>query len=230
MTAACCRSDSPPPERDPYAHARDAMVAHQVEARGVRSPAVLNAMRAVPRHLFIPEEWRSHAHEDGPVPIGYEQTISQPFMVAAMTELLQVGPTSVVLEVGTGSGYQAAVLAGIVARVYTIEIVEPLARAAGTRLRELGYTNVEVRAGDGYEGWPEHAPFDGIIVTAGADHVPQPLLDQLKPGCRMVIPVGETLDAQSLKVITKLHDGRADAEDVMAVRFVPLTGSHSKWR
>ena len=230
MTAACCRSESPPPERDPYADARAAMVAHQIEARGVKSAAVLTAMRTVPRHLFIPEEWRSYAHEDGPVPIGQEQTISQPFMVAAMTEMLRVGPDSVVLEVGTGSGYQAAVLAEIVARVYTIEIVEPLARAAGARLRELGYTNIEVRAGDGYEGWPEHAPFDGIIVTAGADHVPQPLLDQLKPGCRMVIPVGESLDAQSLKVITKLHDGRVDAEDVMAVRFVPLTGAHSKWK
>lgn len=230
MSAACCRSEPPQQDRDPWADARAAMVAHQVEARGVRDAAVLAAMRRVPRHLFIPEPWRRDAHEDGPMPIGHGQTISQPFMVAAMTELLGVGRDGVVLEVGTGSGYQAAVLAEVVREVYTIEIVEPLAREAGTRLRELGYTNIHVRAGDGYVGWPEHAPFDGVMVTAGADHVPQPLIDQLKPGCRLVIPVGPTLDAQSLQVLTKLADGRVTTQDVMDVRFVPLTGEHSRWK
>ncbi len=230
MTQGCYQSPPPPGGADEFADARVAMVAHQIEARGIRDPAVLAALRSVPRHLFVPPEWRAYAHEDGPLPIGHEQTISQPYIVAAMTELLDVRPGDVVLEVGTGSGYQAAVLAGIVRDVYTIEIVEPLARSAEQRLRELGYTNVQVRAGDGYLGWPEAAPFDGIIVTAGADHVPQPLLDQLKPGKRMVIPVGESLHNQSLKVITKLQDGRVDEQDVMAVRFVPLTGAHSKWK
>lgn len=230
MTQACFQSPPPPGGADEFSDARVAMVAHQIEARGIRDPAVLAALRAVPRHLFVPPEWRAYAHEDGPLPIGHDQTISQPYIVAAMTELLGVQPGDVVLEVGTGSGYQAAVLAGIVGRVYTIEIVEPLARSAEQRLRELGYTNVQVRAGDGYLGWPEAAPFDGIIVTAGAEHVPQPLLDQLKPGKRMVIPVGASLHNQSLKVITKLQDGRVDEQDVMAVRFVPLTGAHSKWK
>jgi protein-L-isoaspartate(D-aspartate) O-methyltransferase len=229
MTQGCFRSSEARPG-DECADARVAMVAHQIEARGIGDAAVLEAMRRVPRHLFVPPAWRSHAHEDGPLPIGHEQTISQPYIVAAMTELLGVGPGDVVLEVGTGSGYQAAVLAEIVRDVYTIEIVEPLAREADARLRELGYTNIHARAGDGYVGWPEAAPFDGILVTAGADHVPQPLVDQLKPGKRMVIPVGASLNNQSLKVLTKLHDGRVDEQDVMAVRFVPLTGEHSKWK
>lgn len=229
MTQGCFRS-SDARAGDEFADARAAMVAHQIEARGIRDGAVLRAMRAVPRHRFVPAEWRTYAHEDGPLPIGHEQTISQPYIVAAMTELLGVRAGDIVLEVGTGSGYQAAVLAEIVREVYTVEIVEPLAREADARLRDLGYTNIHVRAGDGYVGWPEAAPFDGIMVTAGADHVPQPLVDQLKPGKRMVIPVGESLNAQSLKVLTKLPDGRVDEQNVMAVRFVPLTGEHSKWK
>lgn len=232
MAGGCLKSSEPGGAAgdDPFAATRIAMVAHQIEARGIRDAAVLKAMRDVPREAFVPDELRVYAYEDGPLPIGLGQTISQPYIVAAMTELLRVGPGDVVFEVGTGSGYQAAVLAEIVERVYTIEIVEPLARSAQARLRDLGYTNVQVRAGDGYVGWPEAAPFDGIIVTAGADHVPQPLVDQLKPGARMVIPVGETLDLQYLKVLTKQPDGSVVTDDVMPVRFVPLTGEHSKWK
>ncbi len=230
MVQGCFRSPPAPQDPDDYADARAAMVAQQIEARGVRNRDVLRALRAVPRHLFVPPEWRAYAHEDGPLPIGHDQTISQPYIVAAMTELLGVGAGDVVLEVGTGSGYQAAVLAEMVGRVYTIEIVEPLARSAASRLQELGYTNVEVRAGDGYLGWPEAAPFDGIIVTAGADHVPQPLVDQLKPGKRMVIPVGDSLHNQILKVLTRLPDGGLEEQDIMAVRFVPLTGEHTRWK
>lgn len=164
MTLGC---HAAPSGSDAEADARAAMVAHQIEARGVKDASVLRAMRTVPRHRFVPADVRAYAHEDGPLPIGHGQTISQPYIVAVMTELLGVGPDSVVLEVGTGSGYQAAVLGEIVRAVYTIEIVEPLAREAEVRLRELGYTNILVRAGDGYAGWPEAAPFDGIIVTAG---------------------------------------------------------------
>jgi len=184
---------------------------------------VLAAMARVPRHLLVPEEVRARAYENVPLPIGYEQTISQPYIVALMTDLLDVEPGHKVLEVGTGSGYQAAVLSGLVAEVYTIEIVEPLAERAKRQLAELGYRNVTVRAGDGYAGWPEHAPFDRIIVTAGADHVPQPLVNQLRPGGRIVIPVGKSRNQLDLTVIAKDRNGRLRTRRILPVAFVPLT-------
>lgn len=186
-------------------------------------PRVLEAMRTVPRHLFVPPAVRREAYADHPLPIGEEQTISQPSLVALMTQLLRPEPDDVMLEVGTGSGYQAAILSRLVRQVHSIEIVEPLARSAKQRLAELGHANVEVRHGDGYLGWPEHAPFDGIIVTAGADHVPQPLVEQLKAGGRMVIPVGSMLGGQELLLITKDEDGSVRERRIVLVRFVPLT-------
>ncbi|MFH0907678.1 MAG: protein-L-isoaspartate(D-aspartate) O-methyltransferase [bacterium] len=202
---------------------RKIMVRDTIASRGVRDPAVLAAMRRVPRHEFVPERFRSAAYADEPLPIGMDQTISQPYIVAAMTELIQVGPQDTVLEIGTGSGYQAAVLAEVVKRVYSIEILPELGRTAAELLARLGYTNVDVRIGDGYVGWPEHAPFDGIIVTAGADHVPVPLVEQLKAGGRMVIPVGPTLSVQDLLLIEKMSDGSIRTNNIMPVRFVPLT-------
>ncbi len=192
---------------------------------GVRriDPGVLQAMRKVPRHRLVPEDVRAEAYGNRPLPIGYEQTISQPYIVALMTHLLDVKPDQVVLEVGTGSGYQAAVLAELVRQVYTIEIVEPLAARAKQQLAELGYGNVAVRAGDGYQGWPQHAPFDRIIVTAGASHVPEPLIAQLRPGGRMVIPVGRTPNTLDLTVVEKDRNGRLKKRTVLPVAFVPLT-------
>lgn len=187
------------------------------------NPRIIRAIGTVPRQLFVPRTQRSYAYEDEPLPIGEDQTISQPSLVALMTHLLQPRANDVMLEVGTGSGYQAAILSGLVRRVYTIEIVEPLARQAARRLADLGFANVTVRHGDGYAGWPEHAPFDGIIVTAGAPHVPKPLLDQLRPGGRMVIPVGPAHSIQQLKLISKDSRGKAREEAIVPVRFVPLT-------
>ena len=215
---------SPAPNDDPWAMSRALMLDHDLRGRGIADTNVLAAMAAVPRHLFVPPDIRREAYADYPLPIGEGQTISQPYIVAAMTELLQAKRDDCVLEIGTGSGYQAAVLAGLVAQVYTIEIVEPLGRRAGAALASLGYSNVQVRIGDGYAGWPEHAPFDGIIVTCGATEVPPPLIDQLKPGGKMVIPVGPTLDVQELLVIEKDAAGRVHKHSVMPVRFVPLTG------
>ena len=187
---------------------------------------ILEVMGAVPRHEFVPEGLRDVSYEDRPVPIGYGQTISQPFIVALMTDVLNVGRTSVVLEIGTGSGYQAATAAALVRQVYTIEIIPDLARSAENRLRQLGYTNVTVRTGDGYFGWPSAAPFDGIIVTAAAGHIPPPLLDQLKPGGRMVIPVGPPLGQQHLTVLERAADGRVKTRQLFPVRFVPFTRQH----
>ena len=187
---------------------------------------VMEAMARVPRHEFVPPELRDAAYENRPLPIGYGQTISQPYIVALMTDLASVGPGSRVLEVGTGSGYQAAVLAEIVARVYTIEIIPELGRAARERLKRLGYRNVEVRVGDGYYGWPEAAPFDAILVTAAASHVPPPLVRQLRPGGRMVIPVGSPFLTQHLTVVEKDEAGRVTTRQILPVRFVPLTGGH----
>lgn len=201
---------------------REKMVKEQITARGVTDERVLGALRKVPRHEFVPQKWRGEAYDDGPLPIGHDQTISQPYVVALMTEQLRPQPNHRVLEIGTGSGYQAAVLAGLVANVYTIEIVEPLAKSAEATLQRLGYKNVHVKSGDGYKGWPEHAPFDSIIVTCAPDHVPQPLVDQLKEGGRMVIPVGPRL-AQELYVVQK-QNGQMRQAALIDVRFVPMTG------
>ena len=185
---------------------------------------VMAAIGKVPRHQFVPPGQETRAYINHALPIGHGQTISQPLIVALMTDLLGVGAGDVVLEIGTGSGYQAAVLAEIVKRVHTIEIVEPLARQAESRLRGLGYRNIDVLAGDGYRGWPEHAPFDAIIVTAAGPIIPPALLDQLRPGGRLVMPVGETHRTQWLTVVDKDADGKLDKRSVLAVAFVPLTG------
>jgi protein-L-isoaspartate(D-aspartate) O-methyltransferase len=185
---------------------------------------VMAAMGEVPRHAFVPEDLRPRAYDNGPLPIGHGQTISQPFIVALMTDLLRPRAGDAILEVGAGSGYQAAVLAELAKRVYTVEIVPSLAKEAAERLERLGYGNVEVRCGDGYGGWPEHAPFDGILVAAAAPHVPQPLVDQLKPGGRLVIPVGLPYSAQELLLIEKSPDGGLVRRTVLPVAFVPLTG------
>jgi protein-L-isoaspartate(D-aspartate) O-methyltransferase len=206
---------------DPTAAARERMVRDQIEARGVKDPRVLAAMRAVPRHELVPEQLRDHAYEDRPLPIGHGQTISQPYVVAFMTEELDLDPDDRVLEVGTGSGYQAAVLGRLAREVYSIEIVEPLAERAKADLARLGYSNVHVRAGDGYRGWPEHAPYDAIVVTAAPDHVPQPLIDQLAVGGRLVLPVGRGI--QELVRITRDEQGLHE-EHLIGVRFVPMTG------
>ncbi len=205
-----------------FDEARRLMVDGQIRSRGVGAETVLAAMEAVPRHEFVPEEYRRYAYEDTPLPIGLEQTISQPYIVALMTELVSPEAGDRILEVGTGSGYQAAVIAEIVDSVYTIEIIPRLAQSAGRLLDRLEIANVEVRTGDGYMGWPEHAPFDGILVTAGATQIPQPLVDQLAPGARMIIPVGETQAYQVLKVVEKREDGTVEIHDVIPVRFVPL--------
>ncbi len=187
-------------------------------------PRVMEAMARVPRHEFVPEESRVYAYDNGPLPIGFGQTVSQPFIVALMTDLLEPGEEDVVLEVGTGSGYQTAVLAELVKKVYSIEIIAELAEKARERLQRLGYTNVEIKVGDGYFGWPEHAPFDGILVTAAAPEIPRPLIDQLKPGGRLVIPVGDPFGYQMLKVVRKDEKGDIQIRDVLGVAFVPLTG------
>jgi protein-L-isoaspartate(D-aspartate) O-methyltransferase len=209
-------------EDSDFAPARMSMVNEQIAARGIKDPAVLEAMRRVPRHRFVPIGEQRYAYHDTPLPIGHGQTISQPYIVALMTELVRPHPQARVLEVGTGSGYQAAVLAEIVERVFTIEIEADLARSAAALLDDLGYDNVTVRAGDGYNGWPEHAPFDIIVVTAAPDHVPQALMDQLKPGGRMVIPVGPVHAVQELRLLEKDEAGKWHEKDITPVRFVPL--------
>jgi len=189
-------------------------------------PRVLEALGSVARHKFVPAAERDAAYENRPLPIGYGQTISQPYIVAIMTDLLELQPDQRVLEVGTGSGYQAAILAALDTAVYTMEIIEPLGRQAARRLKSLSYDRVEVRVDDGYYGWPEHAPFDAIIVTAAASHVPPPLIKQLKPGGRMMIPVGSRFLTQQLLLITKNAEGTVTTRQILPVRFVPLTGSH----
>jgi protein-L-isoaspartate(D-aspartate) O-methyltransferase len=197
------------------------MLQQQLMTRDINDPRVLAAMAKVPREEFVPPEARIASYEDGPLPIGYGQTISQPYIVAFMTEQLRAKPTDRVLEVGTGSGYQAAILAELVSEVYSIEIVEPLAKGAETTLQRLGYKNVQVKVGDGYQGWPEEAPFDAIIVTCAPDKVPQPLVDQLKDGGRMVIPVGDRF-AQQLYLLEK-KNGQLKQSATLPVRFVPMT-------
>ncbi len=219
-------------DSDIFRRQREEMVRTQIaslrwtESEAVRDDRVLDAMRKTLRHRFVPAELVPHAYDDQPLPIGYGQTISQPYIVAKMTELLEPKKEHRVLEIGTGSGYQAAVLSPLVAQVYTIEIIDPLGTAARQRLASLGYKNVEVRVGDGYFGWPEKAPFDGIIVTAAADHIPPPLVQQLKPGGRMVIPVGNPFQPQMLVLVTKGTKGPRDLQvrSLMPVAFVPLTG------
>ena len=208
-----------PEER--LAEKREKMVKYQIEKRGVKDEKVLEAMRKVPRHRFVPEDLVHKAYDDHPLPIGHGQTISQPFIVAYMTEALKLKGGETVLETGTGSGYQAAVLAEIAGEVYSIEILESLAEKAREVLDALGYENVHTKVGDGYQGWPEHTPFDGIIVTAAPDHIPQPLVEQLKFGGRMIIPVGE--DYQELILITKTEKGIKKGR-LIPVRFVPMTG------
>jgi protein-L-isoaspartate(D-aspartate) O-methyltransferase len=204
-----------------WAQLRERMVREQLQGRGITDRRVLEVMRTVPRHLFVPEGQRSEAYGDYPLPIGYSQTISQPYIVAFMTQALDTAPEQTVLEIGTGSGYQAAVLARLVREVYTIEIVEPLATRSRTTLRELGFTNVQVRAGNGYLGWPEQAPFDRIIVTAAPEEVPQALIDQLKIGGRMAVPVG--VGDQELRILRRTANG-IETLDTLPVRFVPMTG------
>jgi len=206
--------------------AREVMVAEQIAARGIRDPKVLQALRSTPRHRFVPPDLASRAYDDTPLPIGHGQTISQPYIVAFMTEILRPQKDHRVLEIGTGSGYQAAVLAALVREVFTMEIVAALADSATVRLKELGYRNVQVARGDGYHGWPQQAPFDAIIVTAAAGHIPPPLVAQLREGGRMVIPVGGPFAVQSLVLITKDSRGGLSTENLMAVRFVPLTGGN----
>lgn len=202
--------------QDKYEKQRTNMVNRQIKSRGISDKNTLNAMKTVERHLFVPTGYSNNAYEDRPLPIGYGQTISQPYIVAYMTELLKVGIGDTVLEIGTGSGYQAAVLAEIVNRVYTIEIVKELGISAKRRLKTLEYDNVQVKVDDGYFGWKEHGPYDGIIVTAASENVPPPLIDQLKDGGKMIIPVGSPFGVQTLMMITK------NGEDIKTTRLIPV--------
>lgn len=230
IQASCtaCNGSGAPPLRvddshpsDRFAAARAEMVVRQIAARGVGDPRVLAAMAAVPRHEFIAADLRGLAYADRPLPIEHQQTISQPYIVALMTELARVGERARVLEVGTGSGYQAAVLAQMGADVYSIEIIEPLARSAAATLARLGYDRVHVRYGDGYRGWPEEAPFDAILVTAAPPRIPEPLREQLAVGGRLIVPVGTR--SQELLVVERTADGFTET-NVLPVRFVPMTG------
>jgi len=204
----------------------DVIATRSYIGKGSLQPEVLAAMGRVPRHAFVPDAVQPAAYENRPLPIGFGQTISQPYIVALMTDLLAPEPTDTILEVGTGSGYQAAILAELVGQVFTIEIIPELARQAEQRFARLGIANIRVRQGDGYFGWPDTGPFDGIIVTAAADHVPPPLVRQLKKGGRMVIPVGHRFSVQQLLLITKDREGNLKTQQILPVRFVPLTGDH----
>lgn len=210
------------PQTDSYKAMREQMVKNQIEARGITDPEILRSMRKVPRHLLVPEDQREYAYEDRPLPIGEGQTISQPYIVAYMTDLIDPKKYMKILEIGTGSGYQAAVLAEMVEEVYTIEIVENLGIRAKKDLDNLGYTNINFRIGDGYQGWMENSPFDAIIVTAAAEKVPQPLIDQLKEGGKMVIPVGPEGKVQELLLLEK-SKGQIKTTNLGPVRFVPFT-------
>jgi len=223
------------PDPDGYAEERAAMLAEIKDdlkltrdriGKKALSPCVLDALDSVPRHEFVPEPLRRYAYENRPLPIGQGQTISQPYIVGIMTELLELDHASIVLEVGTGSGYQAAVLAHCAKQVYTIEIIPELAEESRVKRKRLGYANVAVRTGDGYYGWPEHAPYDAIIVTAAAPAVPAPLIEQLKPGGRLIIPVGQPRTTQYLTLVEKDQKGKAKFRQLLPVAFVPLTGRH----
>ena len=212
------------PRFDEREDERQRMVLDQISVRGVADPAVLAAMEHVPRHRFVPEHYLRDAYRDSPLPIGYGQTISQPYIVAYMTELLAVKPGDRVLEIGTGSGYQAAVLSELTPHVFTIEILDTLGAEAAERLASLGYGTIEAKVDDGYYGWQENGPFDAIIVTCAAGHIPPPLIEQLRPGGRMVIPVGPVYDVQYLIRATKDDEGAIRSERLLPVRFVPMTG------
>jgi protein-L-isoaspartate(D-aspartate) O-methyltransferase len=208
--------------QDDYAELRKEMVEKQIRNRGINDPAVLNAMRVVPRHMFVPDHQVPFAYDDRPLSIGNNQTISQPYIVGFMTESINPREDDKVLEIGTGSGYQAAILAEIVDEVYTIEIIPELAENARKTFEKLGYDNIHTRAGDGYAGWPSEAPFDAIIVTAAPEEVPPPLIEQLREGGRMIIPIGPIYRVQSLQLLTK-KDGKLKVKDLLPVRFVPFT-------
>jgi len=208
--------------QDAYKGLRENMVKNQIEARNVYNSATLRAMRTVPRHEFVPSDMRAYAYEDRPLAIGNGQTISQPYIVAFMTSVIKPRPEYKVLEIGTGSGYQAAVLAEIVSEVYTIEIIPALAEEAEKKFKALNYQNIHTRVGDGYHGWPEEAPFDAIVVTAAPDKIPAPLIEQLKEGGKLVIPVGPKYSVQSLQLVTR-KNGKTTTTNLFPVRFVPFT-------
>jgi len=209
-------------QQDKFDRLRIIMVRTQIQDRGISDKATLNALRKVKRHLFVPATYQKRAYADNPLPIGYGQTISQPYIVAYMTEIVEPKSDFKVLEIGTGSGYQAAILAEIVEKVYTIEIVDELGISARKRLKNLGYDNVAVKIGDGYYGWKEHAPFDAIIVTAAAEYIPPPLIEQLKVGGKMIIPVGSPFQVQMLKLVEKKEE-KVKTKNLLPVRFVPFT-------
>tara|TARA_Y100000034_G_scaffold35527_3_gene43570 strand:- start:6374 stop:7060 length:687 start_codon:yes stop_codon:yes gene_type:complete len=225
---ACVNVEGQPIENNTlfYQLLRQAMIEDQIIDRGVSDEKVIKAMADIPRHLFVKESLRDLAYADGPLPIGYNQTISQPYIVAYMTEILQPDTHHTVLEVGTGSGYQAAILSKLVHHVYSIEIITELGKEAADRLERLGYDNVTVRIGDGYKGWEKHAPFDRIIVTAAPEQIPEKLVEQLKPGGRMVLPVGETLLGQDMLVVKKDKTGQVTTQETIPVRFVPMIHEH----
>jgi len=208
--------------QDKFEKDRAKMVREQIQARGITDKNTLMAMKIVPRHLFVPDESKDHAYDDRPLPIGYGQTISQPYIVAYMTELLNVGAGDTVLEIGTGSGYQAAILSKIVNQVYTIEIIDELGLSAKERLKVLKYRNIEVKIADGYDGWKEHGPYDGIVVTAASEYIPPPLINQLKDNCSMIIPIGSPFSIQNLMLVTR-KGKKIITKSLMLVRFVPLT-------
>jgi protein-L-isoaspartate(D-aspartate) O-methyltransferase len=208
-------------QENDFSHLREKMVKEQIERRGITDQATLSSMRKVQRHLFVSDDMVDHAYEDRPLPIGYGQTISQPYIVAFMTEIIQPGPDHHVLEIGTGSGYQAAVLSGIVKEVYSIEIIDSLGSQARNRLDKLDYKNIQVRLADGYHGWKDKAPFDAIVVTAAAEHIPPPLIAQLKENGRMIIPVGSPFMIQQLMLVEK-KNGRVHTSGMMPVQFVPF--------
>ncbi len=230
MLLACVNAEGQSVENDTlfYQLLRQAMIENQIIDRGVSDERVIKAMNDVPRHLFVKESLRDLAYADGPLPIGYNQTISQPYIVAYMTEILQPDTHHIVLEVGTGSGYQAAILSKLVNHVYSIEIIPELGKEATSRLDKLGYDNVTVKIGDGYNGWEEHAPFDRIIVTAAPEQIPKKLVDQLKSGGLMVLPVGKTSFGQDMRVVKKDRTGQVTTQETIPVRFVPMIHEHNE--
>jgi protein-L-isoaspartate(D-aspartate) O-methyltransferase len=230
MLLACVNAEGQSVENDTlfYQLLRQAMIENQIIDRGVSDERVIKAMNDVPRHLFVKESLRDLAYADGPLPIGHNQTISQPYIVAYMTEILQPDTHHIVLEVGTGSGYQAAILSKLVNHVYSIEIIPELGKEAANRLDKLGYDNVTVKIGDGYNGWEEHAPFDRIIVTAAPEQIPKKLVDQLKSGGLMVLPVGKTSFGQDMRVVKKDRTGQVTTQETIPVRFVPMIHEHNE--